>query len=147
MFFLKRMLLAFWALWSTVVFTTNTLDAAKALGVLGDSWVFASGNYRFIETTTSRYGTPAWLNASLFTGVIVWEGTTALLFWLACWRFRTTAGRRLAYLAFTSGLGLWAAFLLADEIFIAYNLSGVHMRLLIAQLATLLVIELVPQKD
>ena len=133
MFFLKRMLLAFWALWSTVVFTTNALDAAKALGVIDDSWAFASGNYRFIEKTTSRYGTPDWLNAFLFAGVIVWEGTTALLFWLACWRFGTPVGRKLLYLAFTSGLGLWGAFLIADEIFVAYSLTGVHLRLLIAE--------------
>lgn len=143
---MKRMLLAFWALWATVVFTTNVLDGAKALGMLDDSWTFASGNYRFIEKTTARYDTPHWLNALLFAGVIVWEGTTTLLFWLACWRFGTPRGRRFVNLAFTSGLGLWGAFLIADEIFIAYSLSGVHMRLLIAQLATLLVIELLPER-
>jgi hypothetical protein len=40
---LKRGLLAFWAVWLTVVCITNALDACKALGVLGDDWSFARG--------------------------------------------------------------------------------------------------------
>src|SRR4051794_10220945 len=80
---LKRGLLLFWAAWLTLVFLTNVLDAAKALGVLEESWAFGSGNYAFVTQTTSRYGTPAWLNALLFAGVIGWEGLAAALFWVA----------------------------------------------------------------
>src|SRR4051812_13809660 len=82
---LKRSLLAFWAVWLTVVFLTNLADAGKALGLLGESWAFASGNYRFLTETTARYATPAWLNAVLFAGVIAWEGLAAVLFWRGCW--------------------------------------------------------------
>src|SRR5262249_12068348 len=71
--FLKRGLLLFWAAWLTVVFTTNLLDAAKAAGLLSDSWAFASGNHRLLVETTARYGTPGWLNGLLFLGVICWE--------------------------------------------------------------------------
>ena len=142
---LKRALLGFWAVWLTVVFATNVADAGKALGLLGGSWRFASGNYGFIARTTSRYGTPAWLNGLLFLGVLCWEGVAALLFWLACWKFRgPSASRRSVYAAFTAGLTLWAAFLVADEVFIAYDLEGTHLRLFTAQLATLLAIELLP---
>jgi hypothetical protein len=146
-FFLKRSLLAFWAIWLTVVFATNVLDGARALGWLEPNWMFASGNYHFLVKTTSRYGTPAWLNSLLFGGVIVWEGLTAVLFWLACWRYHSEApSRRLLYAAFTVGLLLWAGFLVADELFMAYAVEETHWRLFTAQLATLLTIELLPDE-
>jgi hypothetical protein len=139
--FLKRSLLFFWAAWLTVVFATNLADAGKALDLLGDSWALASGNYGFLCATTARYDTPAWLNGLLFLGVICWEGSAAVLFWLACWKLHRPA----VYAAFTVALTLWAAFLIADEVFIAYAVEATHLRLLTAQLATLLAIELLPE--
>jgi uncharacterized membrane protein len=147
--FLKRTLLAFWAVWLTVVLATNVLDAGKVVGVLPQDWSFASGNYTFLADTTSRYGTPNWLNGLLFAGVIAWEGVAALLFWLACWRFRTKprGSRRPLYAAFSVSLLLWGAFLVADEVFIAYPVAATHLRLFTAQLVTLLAIELLPEDD
>lgn len=146
---LKGCLLALWAAWQTVVFTTNLLDAGKALGFLNQSWPFASGNWRFMLETTARYGTPTWLSAILFSGVIFWEGLTALLFWLAFFKYRSGAAeaKRIVHAAFTVGLMLWGAFMIADEVFIAYAVEGTHLRLLIAQLATLLAIELLPEES
>jgi hypothetical protein len=143
---LKRVLLLFWAVWLSVVFTTNVADGCKALGLLGQDWAFASGNYRFLAETTARYEPPAWLNGLLFLGVVCWEGAAALLFWLAGLRFRRKkGGRRLVYLAFTAGLSLWAVFLVADEVCIAYAVEGTHLRLFTAQLATLLAVELLSE--
>jgi hypothetical protein len=145
--FLKRALLLFWAVWLSVVFATNVADGCKALGLLTQGWAFASGNYPFLVTTTARYGPPAWLNGLLFLGVVCWEGTTALLFWLAWMRSRTKeGGRRLLYAAFTAGLGLWATFLVADEVCITYTVEGTHLRLFTAQLVTLLTVELLPEE-
>jgi hypothetical protein len=142
---LKRLLLLSWAVWLTVVLTTNVLDGGKALGLLGEDWAFASGNFHFLAETTARYGTPGWLNGLLFVGVIGWEGGAAVLFWLACWKFGTgSAGRRVVYAAFTAALTLWAAFLVADEVCIAYPVEGTHLWLFTAQLATLLAVELLP---
>ena len=50
------------------------------------------------------------------------------------------------YLAFTASLLLWGAFLIADEIFIAYAVAGTHLRLFIAHLVTLLAIERLPEE-
>src|SRR5262245_4820756 len=113
--FLKRVLLLFWAVWLTVVFTTNTMDGLKALNLLPEAWAFASGNYCFLCETTARYDTPSWVNGLLFLGVINWEGVAAVLFWLAWARFRRKHGQspRTVYAAFTAGLTLWAAFLIA----------------------------------
>jgi CHAT domain-containing protein len=85
-FLLKRALLLFWTGWLTVVFTTNVFDACKAMRLLAGTWLFASGNFDFLVGTTARYGTPTWINAVLFGGVIVWEAVDAVLFWVACLR-------------------------------------------------------------
>lgn len=143
--FLKRSLLLFWAIWLTVVFLTNAADAAKAMGLIDESWAFASGNYRFLTETTSRYGTPSWANAVMFAGVILWEGLAATLFWWASWTFGTASGRSARHIAFTAALLLWAAFMLADEIFIAYAVEGTHLRLFVAQLVTWLAVEWLPE--
>src|SRR3954451_14418123 len=113
---LQRSLVAFWAVWLTVVCASNAADAAKVLGLLPESWTFASGNFRFVSETTARYGVPGWMNGVLFAGVIAWEALAALLFWRAA----MTLGRRALYPAFTVSLLLWAAFLVSDELFIAY---------------------------
>lgn len=145
---LKRLLLGFWAAWLSVVFLTNFLDGCKAIGLLGEDWVFASGNFRFVSETTARYGTPGWVNGLLFLGVVFWEGFAAVLFWRACLGFRSKTGRpRLLYAAFIVSLLLWSAFLVADEVFIAYALEGTHFRLFVAQLATLLAVELLPENQ
>jgi hypothetical protein len=143
---LKQALLLFWAVWLTIVFVTNLLDAGKQTGLVAETWAFASGNYHFLEATTARYGTPPWLNGVLFAGVICWEGVAGVLFWLAWWRFRA-GGRQVLSAAFTVSLMLWAAFLIADEVCIAYQVEGTHLRLFTAQLATLLAIELLPDRS
>jgi hypothetical protein len=145
--FLKRALLALWAAWLTVVLTTNVLDGLKALGLLAASWPFASGNYGFLSATTARYNVPPGLNVVLFLGVIAWEGASAALFWLAWWTSRRPmdAGRGWRYAAFTSVLSLWLAFAIADEVFITYEVEATHLRLFMAQLLTLLAVELLPE--
>jgi hypothetical protein len=49
------------------------------------------------------------------------------------------------YAAAAAGLFLWAGFIIADEVFIAYAVSATHWHLFIAQLATLLAVELLPE--
>lgn len=140
----SRLLLLLWAVWLSVVLATNVVDGCKALGLLGEGWVFASGNYRFLAETTARYGTPAWVNGVLFLGVVCWEGLAALLFWAAFARGPSRRGS--LYAAFIASLTLWGAFLVADEVCIAYPVEATHLRLLTAQLVTLLAIELLPQR-
>jgi hypothetical protein len=144
---LKRGLLLFWAVWLGLVFLTNLLDAAKALGWLDASWPFASGNYAFLVQTTARYNPPTWVNAVLFAGVIVWEGLAAALFCLAALLYRGEGkGRQWVYAASGVGLALWAAFVIADEVCVAFAVSATHWRLFIAQLATLLAVDLLPER-
>ncbi len=143
---LKRLLLLFWAVWLSVVFLTNLTGAGKGLGLLGESWTFASYNWKLIQDTTARYKTPGAVNAVLFAGVLVWELLASFLFLRAGWSFRgRNSSRTVVYLAFTTSLLLWGAFLIADEVFIAYSLESSHLRLFVAHLLTLLAIELLPE--
>lgn len=145
---LKRSFLFVWAVWLTVVFLSNLADAGKEAGLLGESWMFASGNFKFMQETTARYGTPELVNAFLFGGVIVWEGLASLLFWLAFSKFRQgQSGRTLLYAAFSASLLLWVAFMVSDEILISYAVEATHQRLFIAFLMTLLAIELLPDNE
>ncbi len=144
--FLKRSLLIFWAVWLSVVFLSNLAEAGKVAGLLGESWAFASGNFTYIEVTTARSGIPDWVYVRLFAGVVVWEGVATLLFWWTVRKFRgRKSGRKILYLAFTTSLLLWGAFVIADEVLLAYPLESTHLRLLIAHLVTLLAIELLPE--
>lgn len=143
---LKRMLLLFWAAWLTVVFAANLADGLKALGLLSETWAFASGNYKFLSETTARYGTPPAVNGVLFAGVIAWEGLAAGLFWRAGLGYRgRLASRSAVYAAFTASLLLWGAFMLSDEVLIAYPVEGTHLRLFVAHLVTLLAVEMLPE--
>lgn len=120
--------------------------ARRHLASLPEEWAFASGNFRFIAETTARYATPGWVNAILFTGVVVWEGLAAVLFCRAFWVYRDwKAGLQHAYLAVIVSLLLWSTFLIVDEAFIAYAVEGTHFRLFIATLVTVLVMELLPE--
>ena len=143
---LKRSLILFWSVWLTVVFATNVCDGLKEIGGLDESWRFASGNFRFVAETTARYDAPDWLNRLLFAGVILWEGCAALLFWCAWWTARRGDLRSL-YRAFFVSLLLWGAFMVADELLIAYRVEATHMGLFTAQLATLLAIVLLPEEQ
>jgi hypothetical protein len=42
-------------------------------------------------------------------------------------------------------LALWAAFLIADKIFLAYGTEDTHLRVFIAQVVSLLALALVPE--
>jgi hypothetical protein len=143
----KRLLLLFWAVWFTIVCLSNVADATKGLGLLDGSWAFASGNWQAVKDATARYAVAEWLNAVLFAGVILWEGAAAVLFWQAGLTFQGRSSRgKAAYRAATIAILLWCAFLVADEVFIIYALAGTHMRLLVATLATLIAIELLPEQ-
>lgn len=134
-------LLLFWGLYFTIVLVSNSADALNALSLLPSGWRFVSGNYGLIQKVVAMYEPPVWLAGFMFAGVILWEATGAILFWKA---FRVTLRQNpkqsvTAQAAFGITIGLWAAFILADEVFLTYLLGGIastHYSLLIAELAS-----------
>ncbi|MCL7454469.1 MAG: hypothetical protein M8467_15635 [Anaerolineae bacterium] len=140
---LKAGLLLFWALWLTVVLMTNVFDGLRHLGVLPDEWRWVSGNYRAIADSVPL---PRWVSGLLFLGVVIWELLGVILFWSAFYGYGVagTYGLAQVYTAFAVSLGLWSAFMVADEVFRIYAYQGTHLLLFIAQLLTVLVIGLLP---
>ncbi|MVM32550.1 hypothetical protein GO755_21095 [Spirosoma sp. HMF4905] len=140
-------LLLFWALYFSIVFASNSADALNALSLLPSNWHFVSGNYGLIQKVVSMYEPPVWLSGFMFAGVILWEAVGAVLFWKA---FGVTLRQNqkqsvMVHAAFGITIGLWAAFILADEIFLTYLLGGLastHYNLLLAELATFILIRL-----
>jgi hypothetical protein len=55
-----------------------------------------------------------------------------------------SADSEFATAAFATGIALWAAFMLADEITLEYEFERTHELLFIAQLASLLAFHLLP---
>jgi len=139
----------FWGVWLAIVFASNVCDGLVQLRLLPVSWPLASGNFGAISQTTLRYGSPTVVNAVLFLGVIVWEGAATALYLRAALLYRAARDHALAaiFSAFSASLALWGAFVLADEFLIAYSLEAPHLRLFIAQLLSLLYLELVAFKQ
>ncbi|HVU10604.1 MAG TPA: hypothetical protein VHD90_04970, partial [Phototrophicaceae bacterium] len=140
---LKQGLLVFWALWLTVVFLGNLCDLLKRLRVLNPGWKFASGNYDLMKKTTAVYHLSDTVVLLLLIGVVIWEGVAAVLMWSAAFTL-ASSGLGGVYSAFAFSLALWAAFMVADELFIAYETEPIHTGIFIAQAASLLLLCLLP---
>jgi hypothetical protein len=135
---ISRLILVFWALWFSLVSATNVADALKALGWLSGDWPFASGNYALVAKTAAVYRTPTSIIALMFAGVIAWEAAATVLFWRAAVsRLDNAQAAKRVDQAFVASLSLWAAFLLADELFVSYAMAGTHLRLFVAHLVSL----------
>jgi hypothetical protein len=143
---IQRTTLVFWAAWLSVVVATNVLDTLAAAGGLPDWLKFTSGNWRWINQVMDPLGVPRGLQAALFAGAIAWEAAAAGLFWwaAAAYRGRPLAREPAAVYACSVNLALWAAFQVLDEVFLAYQPEGVHRAIFLNQVATLLLLHLLP---
>jgi hypothetical protein len=127
-------LIGIWAVWFSLVALSNVFDGLKAMGLLGEHWRFASGNFAAIEQVTSIYKLPRFVNGLLYLAVIVVEIGIANLLWRSLGR-RDPKTREAA---FTLAVALFGGFLLADELFVAWptGLAHVHFGILVALIVT-----------
>ena len=141
---LKVALLLFWAAWFAIVIVTNVLGALKAAGWLPADWRFASKNYEAVVKALSVHRLPRWAATGLFAAVVLWQLAAFLLFTHAL--LASLSGNTFvpgpADLAFAAGIGLFAAFMIADELTLKFAYEQAHENLLIAQLACLVVVHL-----
>ena len=146
---IKRGLLLFWALWYSVVVTTNVLNALQALGILPASFKFVSGNWQWINQTMNPLGVPIAMQAFLFAGAIVWEMLCAILFFVAWARFRnrTLVEEKESLWACAVALVLWCAFQVLDEAFLAYDPESVHRVIFIETILTMMFLQLMPTEN
>ncbi|WP_128545976.1 hypothetical protein [Larkinella soli] len=149
---LRAGLLLFWSLYFTSVFLSNSGDALKAAGLLPDDWLFVSGNYELVRKVVGIYRPPGWLAGLMFAGVIGWQAAGLALFWQAFLLTlrRATEYRVAIHRAFALTIGLWAAFILADEFFLAYEMGGLsatHYNLLIAEVVMFILIRRINHEE
>ena len=130
-------LLGFWALYFAIVALSNLTDLLRSVHLLPADWRWVSGNLAFMASATGKFGVPAWANPILLAGVIAWQGWAAALFWRAA----REGGRGLGP-PFAVSVSLWAVFILLDEILLIFETGAeaTHLRLLIAQLLTLVLL-------
>lgn len=139
LFPLQAGLLALWAVWFSLVVVTNVFDALEAMGALPQNWAFRSQNFKRMRDAVAVYGASSRLAAILFGAVVVWQAVLAVLLWRTL--IASVAAQHVvltqANLAFTGALGLWAGFILAEEIFKQYQTESKHLLFFMAQLLTL----------
>jgi hypothetical protein len=144
---IKRGLLLYWSLWFTVVFASNGLDGLKALGVIDKGWKLAGGDFTLISPAAAINGVPAIASGVLLVCSLVWEGITAAAFWRAFGKFRglKNAHARALAAAFLLAISLFAALLVADRFIGGHLFMATHLKILLALLASLLVVYFLPE--
>ncbi len=145
---LKQGIILFWATWLSLVLLLNFLDVAKNLKMLPESWKFTSGNFPFMQAVTKVFNTPNPLTWIMYISAIIWEIVAVYLLWAALGSFDPN-NLRLVNLAFIVNLALWAAFVVMDELFLAwlipgFNIMETHRSLFTANLVSLMAIHLLP---
>ena len=141
---IARLILGFWAAWYAFVVAGNLCDAARALGWLGAGWHFASGNFALVAQTIAIYGLSPAVAAILFAGVIMWELLCIVAFAVATAGLADATRGASTLRPFVVSLPLWMAFILADELFVAFptGIEGTHLRIFVAHLVSLIVLRL-----
>jgi hypothetical protein len=132
-------LMLFWALWLTVATVTNATNALKAAGALPKDFAFAAKNLELVETTVSIFGVPEAVSWLLFLGVIAWGTAASFLLFRAAARARRGDDGGIT-LAFAAAMGFFAAFMLADELFLAYVVQATNTRTFAALGVTYLIV-------
>lgn len=144
---LKFGIILFWAMWFSLAALSNIIDLFNQLGWIAANWQFISHNFALIQGVVSIYGLPIFIVFVMFIAVIIWECLISVMFWMAAKQFYRSASMHYTNLAFTLGIFLWAAFLVMEEIFIAYSFEQMHLRLLVAQLICLMAMYLLPEGE
>jgi hypothetical protein len=146
LFTAKLGFLAFWTAWLSITFLTNLFSGLKAMGTLSSNWKFASDNFQAVAQAISLSRAPRWLAALLFTGVVLWQLAAVLLFGCALLSSLKLGSLDMAAInaAFAVGLSFWAGLMIADEIFLRYEVESWHALLFLAQLVTWMSLYVLP---
>lgn len=136
-----RLLCLVWGLWFLIVTVTSLTDALTRTGALG-GFPMVSGDYALIERTTAVYNVPGVVDAVVYAAVIVVEALAAGAFLQA---FVATGGdravdERMLTAPFLLAAGLFGAFLVLDEFFVAPQNGIRHWPVFIALVASYAVV-------
>ncbi len=136
----------FWAAWISIVVITNIAAALRVAGLLPATTGLASGNYTAIVKVSDHLSIPHNLDFILFLVIIVWETIAAVLLWRAAIYYLENSSLRVG--AADTGLGvllaIFAAFMLADEVFHAFKVENDHRAIAIFILISLIALHVLP---
>lgn len=135
-FKLKPIILAFWALWFSLAVLTNIFEIFKHLQVLPMQWWFHSQNFTLIKLVLDHAHLSTKVAWFVFAAVLIGEAFCCATHIRA---FITQRWEHILY-AFTCSMSLWFAFVIAEEILIAYSFEAVHIRLLLLEGLSLLML-------
>ncbi len=140
----KRLLLAFWTMFFSMVALTNFIDLMGELSVF--HWTFLnSGNFEYMREIVKVYDVSPGLTKLLLAGAFLIELIAAGLFWRALFAFgRQPVGRGRAFQALCWGTFVWLSFVFMTEFFVAYGGESVFRELLTIMIGTGLALVLVP---
>ena len=138
---LSHSIIVFWAMWSSLVAFTDSINFLQAIHRLPRTWVFTSSNYDLVVKSVSIYGLNYLFSITCFLLLVLFAWLIAVFFWRAAFTSKSNFERYLqnCYLAFLLSFAVEAFFILADEVFIQYGFEHGHMDRLGFKLITFLV--------
>jgi hypothetical protein len=141
---IKQLVLAFGAAFLGMVALTNLVDLLSE--AVGGDWTFLNArNTGYVASVVDVYSWPGWFDELVVAGALVLEGVGALLFVRALVRYRGGGtGVVEAYQALAWNLGVWFAFIIGSEFFLAYGSEGTFRELFGLALLMVLVVVVVP---
>lgn len=131
---LERGILLFWTVWATLVMLTDGIDFLQQIKVLPANLAFSSGNHALVAKSLAYYHLDMpWLTLGLYGLIVLASIVIAVLFWRALFMPTVPDERYLCavYWAFLFKLGIDLFFMLADEVFMQYDLEHGHMNRLV----------------
>jgi len=142
---LKQLVLAFGAVFLGIVALTNLLNLTSAATA---DWTFLnSGNTDYVASVVEVYSWPGWFPELVVLCALAIEATGAVLFARALLRYRGGGtGVVEAYQALAWNIGVWFAFILGTEFFLAYGSEGTFRELLALAMLMTVVIAVVPDE-
>lgn len=141
---LKQLVLAFGAAFLGIVAVTNLVDLLSE--ATDGGWTFLnSRNTGYVASVVQVYSWPGWFDDVVVVGAVALEGTGALLFVRALLRYRGGGtGAVEAHQALAWNLGVWFAFIIGSEFFLAYGSEGTFRELFALGLLMAVVVAAVP---
>lgn len=145
-FVIKLLVLAFGGTYLAMVSVTNLVNFIAS--VTDQHWTFLnSGNSDYIASIVKIYSLPSSFDHVFVLGAALIEGIGAALFIRALMRFRGNGlGVGEAYQALAWNIGVWFAFIVGTEFFIAYPSESPFRELLALGLLMTLVVAAVPDQ-
>lgn len=136
------LILAFWACWFCLVVSSNAVDFFTTLHLL-HGWTFDSHNFAWIKESVAVYHTPHWMAVTFFLVDIVLQLACAILFVAATFEYISKGSMdqvKFPYAAFLLSLVLWMIFIIMEEVFVTFTVEAVHIRIMVAEMVSLILI-------